>query len=479
MKFITVLITVFFLPGMLTLANAAPSQNAFDQVVRPYVSHHAFNGVVLVAKQGKIVMAKGYGSAQMSWNIANTAHTKFALASLSKPFTAHLIMQLVQAGRLKLSDTIDRYLPYLPKENASRITIDSLLGHRSGLPRQFAIEGWSQGKFDRLRDKKAYAIEIGKLTLMAPPGEQYSYTNLGYFLLGLVVEQVTELRFEQALKHYIFDPLGMSQTGTISNEGIIPELAQGYQFAPEGGYRRSSYRNMNLFWAAADLYASAGDLLKFDQALYSDKLLDKKHRRLLLSPESRYSWQLEPWTLPGIDVAKNTINWGGELPGISSFMVRFIDDNNTVIILSNDGLNEIEKRRLARQLASVLYDEDYKPTQLPLSLLLSKALYEGHLIRTIEQIKKDAQHYLVDKSIAQMGLQQMWDGDIHHAVAILALNVDLFPQSAAAYEHLSQALETSGSLQAALKSKQQALKLLSDNRYLQQEVARLKQKLSN
>lgn len=476
---VSTFITILLIIQSITIsAFAAQKHSAYNQVVERYVSHRAFNGVVLVAKQGEVVFEKGYGVANVTWDIANNKQTRFKLASLSKPFTALLVMQLVQAGKLSLDDTLDKYLPYLPKEKFSLITIKSLLGHRSGLPRQFVIPGWTDGKFDRLSDKKAYAKEIGKLALISKPGEQYGYTNLGYFLLALVVEKVTQHSFEQALSQYIFKPMGMTNTGPVTNNDIVPKLAQGYQISSNGGYERSPRINMNLFWAGASLYSTARDLFKFEQMLYGSQLLDDKHRQILLAKENRFSWYFEPWTLADNKQPLQTSNWGGELPGVSTFLVRFVDDKSSIIILSNDGLNEVAKRIMARQLASVLYYGDANSDKTPLSLVLTKAMYQNSLHQSIEKAKQNKQQYFIDKGIEQMGMQQMWSGDLFNAVAILSLNVHFFRDSPSAHENLSQALEAKQLWQQALNSKKQALQLLPDNVYLKNEVTRLQAHLS-
>lgn len=477
MKVSAFILSILFMHTFSATVAASPRPDDYHQVVKQYVDNHAFNGVVLVAEKGRVVFHQGFGIANADWDIAHTTQSKFKLASLSKSMTAMLVMQLIEAGKLNLGDTLDVYLPYLPKDKTKRITIESLLAHRSGLPRQFAIPGWTQGKFARLSDKKAYAQEIGKLDLLAEPGKEYGYTNLGYFLLALVVEQVTGTAFEQALSQYIFKPLGMKDTGAVSNNGIVKQLAQSFQISPQGGYRQAPYINMNLFFGGAGLYATALDVLKFEQALYGPVLLDDKHRKIYMNKTNPFNWYFEPWQVGQNGSAVETMHWGGELPGVSSFLVRFIDDNNTIIILSNDGLNEVEKRRMARQLAAVLYQGEYKPEKLPLSLVLTKALYEDSLQQTIDRVKNQKHSYLIDNSIEQMGLQLMWTGELSDAVSLLALNVYYFPDSPSAHENLSQALEANQLWQMALKSKQQALRLLPDNAYLKEEVARLKSKL--
>jgi len=471
----------FILPLLIILSQAFvvksyanDAQNPYHKVIAKFTQHKIFSGTVLVAQDGNIVFERGYGLANETWQVSNSVDTKFNIASLTKSMASLLVIKLVQEGKLSLSDTVDKYLEYIPKDKASKISIKDLLGHRSGLPRQFVLPGWRDGKFDRFNNKVEYAKLIGELDLLAEPGEQYQYTNLGYFLLGLIVEKVTQTTYESALEYYIFTPLKMEDTGTVAYKKIIKKHATGYRVAENGGYQRPSFLNVEfLFWAEGNIYSTLGDILKFDQALYQNIILDEKHRSILLSKENGFSWSVQPWKINSKAQELSSISWGGEIPGYSSFLLRFVDQKNTIIILSNNAINEVEKRRLASELAAILYNEETSLSKLPLSFILTKALYDNELDKKIAEVQEQAQNYLVDESIATMGLQLMWGGELAKAISLLSFNVDLLPDSPSAHNSLAKALEENKQYKKALRSINLALALLPNNQHLINEVKRL------
>jgi len=388
--------------------------------------------------------------------------------------TALLVIKLVQEGKLSLSDTVEKYLPYFPKDKARKITIRDLLGHRSGLPRQFVLPGWKEGKYDRFNNKIEYAKLIGDLALTSEPGKRYQYTNLGYFLLGLIVEEATNTTYESALEHYILSPLKMNDTGTVAYKKIIEKHATGYRIAEFGGYQRPAFLNVEfLFWAEGNIYSTVGDILKFEQALYQNIILDEQHRKILLSKDNGFSWSVQPWKINSSAPELTSISWGGEIPGYSSFLLRLTDEKNTVIILSNNAVNEVEKRRLASELAAVLYNEETSLTKLPLSFALTQALFNNELDKKITELQGHVNDYIVDESIATMGLQQMWGGELAKAISILSFNSQILPDSPFAHDHLATAFEEQKQFKKALQSTKRALVLLPNNQYLKNKITRL------
>jgi len=452
--------------------------NPYHKVISKFVEHKVFSGTVLVANKGNIVFERGYGLANETWQVPNSVQTKFNIGSLTKSMTALLVIKLVQEGKLSLTDTIDKYLHYLPEEKSKKITIQDLLGHRSGLPRQFSLRGWKSGKFDRFNNKVEYAKLIGELELIAEPGKQYQYTNLGYFLLGLIVEEVTKTTFESAFDQTILALLHMNNTGTFAYKKIVKEHATGYRIAKNGGYQRPSFLNIEfLFWAEGNVYSTVGDILKFEQALYQNTILDEKHRSILLSEENNFSWSVQPWKVNENAKELSSISWGGEIPGYSSFLLRLTDQQNTIIILSNNAINEVEKRRLASELTAVLYDEESSLSKIPLSFILTKALYNNQLDKKITGLEKQVQNYTIDESLATMGLQLMWGGELTKAISLLSFNAKILPDSPLAHDSLAKALAENMQFGKSLKSAKQAAKLLPSNQYLKNEVERLRTKI--
>ena len=173
---------------ILNTSNAQDKSSKIDQYIQQYVDNDLFNGSVLVVQNDKAVFQKSYGFANKEWNIANNADTKFRIGSITKQFTAMLIMQLKQAGKLKLQDKIATYLPWYPKENGGKITIHHLLTHSSGLPNYTesadTINDINTHDYSPEEIAKKYCI--GQLRF--EPGTKFEYCNTGYFLLGVIIE---------------------------------------------------------------------------------------------------------------------------------------------------------------------------------------------------------------------------------------------------------------------------------------------------
>ena len=295
------------------------------------VSYPGFSGVVLVAKDGRPVLRKAYGQANREWNIANAPDTKFRLGSLTKAFTAAAILQLQEAGKLSVEDPISKHYPDAPQA-WSQITLKHLLTHTSGIPSYTGLPQF----FVREARLGRTPAEIVKLTQDRPlefePGAKYAYDNTGYILLGYVIEKVSQEPYAQYVEKHIFQPLGMKSSGYDVTEKIIPLRASGYQAGPDGPLINAPFLDMSLPYAAGSLYSTVDDLLLWDQALKSDKLLSEGSRGLMFKDYGfayGFGW--------GVDkrYGHTHIGHSGGINGFSTRLDRYPDDGLTVIVLSN------------------------------------------------------------------------------------------------------------------------------------------------
>ncbi len=243
------------------LQSAALGQNTvqdkaakIDEVMTAANKYRLFNGSVLVAENGKVIYKKGLGLAQMEWNIPNALDTKFRLGSITKQFTATLILQLVEQGKVKLDGKVSDYLPAYRKDIGEKVTIHQLLNHTSGIPSYTSLPGFfndvSRNPFTVEDFVKKYASN----NLEFEPGSKFSYNNSGYFLLGAIVEKVTGQTYEKALKERILDPVGMKNTGydqlcNLDREARlrIPKDAGRLRERPLSGYVYSICSGFNVF----------------------------------------------------------------------------------------------------------------------------------------------------------------------------------------------------------------------------------------
>ena len=310
-----------------------------------------FSGSVLVAKKGKVIFKEAYGESDRVNKVSNTIETKYGIGSVTKQFTAMLIMQLVEEKSIKLQDTIGKYLPYLSKEKASQITIHQLLSHTSGISHYNGLPaiGVSLKKFGNTSyTPKDLAELIDKTPLLSTPGTEYYYSSLGYDLLGAILEEVSGKSFAELLNEKIVKPLKLKNTGFGTNAYVSKELAKGYSyrevygwdwwFSEHGGKTiEAPFRDQSTAYAAGGMHSTVEDLFIWSEAVKSHKLLSPELTKIMLTPNKHghcYGW-VRNWD----DIIEKNINvrlygHGGALAGNSAFIAMY-DDETTIIYLAN------------------------------------------------------------------------------------------------------------------------------------------------
>src|SRR6516164_7420559 len=227
-----------------------------EQIVQSYVPQQ-FMGSVLVAEDGKILLDKGYGFANLEWQVPNTPTTKFRLGSITKQFTAASILLLEERGKLKVEDPVKKYMQDAPAA-WDKITIFHLLTHTSGIP--------SFTGFPDYRKLEPFATTAAELVarfrdkpLDFQPGEKWSYSNSGYVLLGYLIEKISGESYDKFVRENIFTPLGMKDSGYDSNSAIIPHRASGY-VSKGDHFEHAGFINMTVPHGAGALYSTSEDL---------------------------------------------------------------------------------------------------------------------------------------------------------------------------------------------------------------------------
>jgi CubicO group peptidase (beta-lactamase class C family) len=242
-------------------------------------------GTVLVADKGEVVFSKGYGLADVENNIPNTPETKFMIGSITKQFTAMLITQLVEKGKLKLDNTISDFIPDFPRDIGDKITVEMLLCHSSGLILPEGIEKYyyATRKEEWLQE---YLKQLSDEGLRFEPGKGYGYSNAGYFILGLIIEKVTGKSYEAVLTEQILKPLGMTQTGCDRKGLVVENRATSYAKLRDRyitwNEETNSYDPAIWGFGCGNLYSTVGDLFKFSKALSTNRLLSKKYMDMYL-----------------------------------------------------------------------------------------------------------------------------------------------------------------------------------------------------
>jgi CubicO group peptidase (beta-lactamase class C family) len=287
-----------------------------------------------VVLESKVVLAKGYGKASLELNAPSDPETLYGLGSLSKQFTAAAIMLLVQDRKMELSDNLGKFFAWTPNE-WNDVTVRHLLTHTSGI----RPEEWKGGiaEFDRFEHDQETVVRTAFGPLVSKPGEKFSYSNVGYRLLGMIIEKVSGQTYWNFLADKIFLPLGMNGTRNSDPSSVIPNRARGYA-RENGRYINREPVTASAAFSEGALISSVLDLVKWDGALREERLLTKASLEQIWSPVILNDQTTFPYgfgwfvrQIPG----HQTLAHSGALPGFSSFIWRFLDDKVTVIVLAN------------------------------------------------------------------------------------------------------------------------------------------------
>lgn len=253
-----------------------------------------FSGVVLIAKGDEIIYQTAIGDADRRWKIANNLETKFRICSLTKQFTAMLVMQFVEQRKIDLDKTVADYLPEFRRETAEKIKIRDLLNSASGLP--VLPDEFYVSEDAKMTDADFVIKKYLQGDLSFAPGEKFNYNNGDFIILGRIIEKVSGKNYETILRENILTPLKMKNTGLLKNETIVEKLASGYSFK-DGKYLNESFVQIQNFGAAGAMYSTAGDLFLWDKALLGNKLLSKKLTDEMFAPSPKLGFvALGSWT---------------------------------------------------------------------------------------------------------------------------------------------------------------------------------------
>jgi CubicO group peptidase (beta-lactamase class C family) len=347
---------------MLAASGAAQTRDAnqeltakVDDYVNGLVKANQFSGSILVAREGKVLVSKGYGMANLEDETPNTPQTRFRLGSITKQFTATAILMLEERGKLSVQDSICKYVTDCPQA-WQQVTIRHLLSHTSGVPNFTSFPDYAKTMTQPATVDSLIARFKGR-PLDFQPGERWSYSNSGYILLGHVIEKLSGKSYEAFLQENIFDPLKMADTGYDSPARVIKHRAAGYM--TRGSVLiNAPYLDMTIPHAAGALYSTVEDLYLWDQALYTEKLISKKSFDAMFTPVKNnygYGW--------GIDKQYGLarVAHGGGINGFVTFISRYPEAKAVVIVLSN--FAQANPQAVATELAKMaLADKMTLPT---------------------------------------------------------------------------------------------------------------------
>jgi ABC-type multidrug transport system ATPase subunit/CubicO group peptidase (beta-lactamase class C family) len=335
------ILSVFFIVTNVFAQN--PSR--MDQIVRSYVSKKQFMGSALVARGDKILFSKGYGFANLEQQIPNTPATEFRIGSITKQFTAAAILLLEEQGKLKIKNPIKDYISDVPAA-WDRITIYHLLTNTAGIPNYTDFpEALKMAGVPQTPEQLIALFRNKPLEFI--PGTRWAYSNSGYVLLGYVIEKVSGQRYEDFIQQNILKPLGMENSGCDFDSDLITRRANGYSTDGTGPV---PYVHMSFPYSAGTLYSTTGDLLRWEQGLFSGRLLSAASMAKMTKPYlNGYAFGLEVKSVNG----RKQIAHGGSLSGFNAYLAYFPDSKITVAVLAN--LNGPAPEEIADLLADMAH----------------------------------------------------------------------------------------------------------------------------
>ena len=368
------------LAAALSIVAQSTPEAAVDAFIKAEMGKQKIPGVSLaVVKDGKPLIVKGYGFANVEHQVPVKPETVFQSGSVGKQFTAMAVMMLVDEGKIGLDDKVSKHLGEVPEAWAN-VTVRHLLTHTGGLtdyPRDFDFRK-DYTEEDLLKRAKEVPTAFA-------PGEKWAYSNLGYVTLGIIINKVSGKFYGDFLKERVFAPLGMTTARVISEADIVPNRSDGYVLR-EGEIKHQPWVAPSLNTTAdGALYLTVHDMIKWDEALSNGKLIGKTGYDAMWSPVTLNDGRTHPygfgWMLRTVN-GKRVIEHGGAWQGFKAHIARYPDNKLTVIVFAN--LAQANQERLATGVATIIDPElkfkaiaDPDPDFTAASRQLFEAVLEG------------------------------------------------------------------------------------------------------
>ena len=404
----SVLAVVLLLQGQVLAARAATPATGdataarIDALVAPLYKAGDPGATILVVKDGKTVLRKSYGMADVDKGVAMRPEMAMRVGSITKQFTATAILILADEGKLSLSDPIAKYFPDYPA-HGKNITIEHLLTHTSGLVNYTSKLAFGlAARRDRTMDQMLAAFKDDPLEFA--PGTRYAYTNSGYYLLGAIIEKVSGQPYAKFVAQRIFTPLGMMQTGYEGMEAVPAIPATGHSPSMFGGFGSASPLSMSQAYAAGAIVSTVDDMAKWDAAVSSAKLLKPATWAQAVTPyklasgkPTTYGYAWQSGKLRGA----SEMGHGGDIHGFSAYSLRVPEQKLYVVVLTNTDSGLTRPVVVAKKVAAVAIGNPYPDHKAVSVDAITLDAYQGDytLNETVTRsIRREKDHLEVTRS---------------------------------------------------------------------------------
>lgn len=336
---------IFILLTLSTLTIRVCGQNIeFNKFIESFAKKNNFNGTILIEQNTKKTYEKSFGFSNFPFKVPSTVDTKYKIASLTKAFTAVLTLQLVEEGKIDLNKTIKTYLPQYNGQGGNAVTIKELLNMTTGMRNMddgLTLESALKNgipQYQKPYTSDEMLIKFCNDTLVTKPGTVFDYNNADYIILGKIIEKLSGKTFDENLKEKILTPLQMYDTGLLSQHDIVEKLADTYFYFDDTKKLVNDFPvYIDNWFAAGAMYSTVEDILKFSEALFSNKLLKETTMNEMLTPglgEYGYGvWIYKDYNIHG--KMYTIVKRPGSIMGAQAMLLHILENGTTVIILCN------------------------------------------------------------------------------------------------------------------------------------------------
>lgn len=345
--FIILLIVVAFYP-----ATPQSTSAVLDSFMSAYASQHNFHGAVLIAQKGKLLLHKGYGFRNAQQQVLNDSNSLFQIGSVTKPFTAAIILKLQEEKKLSVQDKLSKYMPDYPKGDC--ITVAHLLTHTSGIYNFTDNAPFLATEVSKPASKQKMIALIKSKPLAFEPGSQWQYSNGGYWLLGCIIEAVVQRPYEQVVRNYIFEPLQIRNSGFDFAHLVSKQKATGYFTLNDSMTTVAPIVDSSIAYAAGSMYTCTGDLYKWHKGLLHHIILSKASLDKAFTAVKNdygYGWFIN--TVKG----NRMISHSGGIHGFNSHFASIPEDDVCIVLLSNTANKRL--KAIANDLLNIVYNRAY------------------------------------------------------------------------------------------------------------------------
>lgn len=324
-----------------------------DTLVQAYTALNKFNGTVLVARNGAVLLNKGYGYRNAASHVLHDKNSVFQIGSVTKQFTTAIILKLQAEKKLSVQDPISKYFPQFPKGDS--ITIEQLMLHTSGIYSYTRDRTFMQNEVSKPASREKIMALFKDKPLDFSPGTGWSYSNSAYLLLGYIIESVTKKHYEQVVRDYIFTPLKMTHSGFDFTHLQNKEKSTGYFALNEKDTVTSPIVDSSVAFSAGAIYSTTEDLLLWHQALLKNTILTSAQQEKAYTPfKNKYGYG---WSIDSV-YGKRVLSHGGGIHGFTSNFSRLPADDVCIVLLSNTSSGFLNK--ITKEIYAILYDKPYE-----------------------------------------------------------------------------------------------------------------------